>query len=102
MVLQQFVYSKLKMTQRDKIMALKQESPDLFFFEATGFNMWPFLRSKDKLIVKKTSFKDLKIGDIILYVKSNQLVCHRLVKKIKGKQRYLLYSEVIIQNQLSL
>ena len=31
------------------------------------------------------------MGDIILYVKDSQFVCHRLVKKIRSKDNYLLY-----------
>jgi hypothetical protein len=54
----------------------------------------PFLREKDRLIISKTSYSgDLKIGDLILYSKDNQLICHRLVKKDKMKARNLIYAQ---------
>lgn len=68
-----------------------QPAEDLLFFETSGFSMWPFLRGGEKLIIKKIPADDLKIGDIILYRTNNQLVCHRLVKKIKDRYRYLFY-----------
>ena len=54
--------------------------------------MWPFLKPGDKLIVKKFPLEDLSIGDIILYIKDSQPVCHRLIKKIRYKEGYLLYT----------
>lgn len=67
-------------------------SEDLIFINTTGFSMWPFIKPGEKLIIKRTPVEDLKIGDIILYRANNQLVFHRLVKKIRNKERYLLYS----------
>ncbi|MBU4251571.1 MAG: S24/S26 family peptidase [Candidatus Omnitrophica bacterium] len=54
---------------------------DLLFFETSGFSMWPFIRPKEKLLIKKIPVDDLRPGDIILYRANNQLACHRLVKK---------------------
>ena len=54
--------------------------------------MLPFLRQGDKLVIKKAPADDLRVGDIILYRASNQLVCHRLVKKAKVKGGYVLYA----------
>lgn len=65
---------------------------NISFIETTGFSMWPFLRTKDKLIVKRVSLESLKIGDIILYVKDSQSVCHRLIKKFNRGGQYLLYA----------
>lgn len=56
---------------------------EVFFFETTGFSMWPFLKAGEKLIIKKTSIDSLGAGDIVLYTNNNQIVCHRLIKKIK-------------------
>ena len=70
----------------------RDNNHNLSFFEATGFSMWPFLRTEDKLVVKKVPLEELKIGDIILYIKDNQTICHRLVKKIGYKEKYLLYA----------
>jgi len=65
---------------------------NLYLFETNGFSMWPFLNAEERLIIKKTSIEDLRVGDIILYRSDNQLVCHRLVRKVKEKERYLLYA----------
>ncbi len=54
--------------------------------------MWPFLRGKEKLVVKRMPITDLKLGDLILYKANNQLVCHRLVKKAQAGDGYLIYS----------
>lgn len=68
------------------------ERENLFFFETKGFSMWPFIRQGEKLIFKRAPLEDLKVGDIILYRANDNLVCHRLVKKVKDKQGYLIYS----------
>ena len=68
-----------------------KELADLSFFETTGFSMWPFLKAGEKLLIKKTPTGNLKVGDIIIYRADSQLVCHRLIKKIKQRERYLLY-----------
>lgn len=65
---------------------------DLFFFETTGYSMWPFIKAGEKLIVKNLPVENLMSGDIILYRQDNQLICHRLVKKVKNKQKYILYA----------
>lgn len=55
---------------------------DLIFIETKGFSMWPFLKEGTKLIIKKVSFLTLKVGDIILYEKDGNKICHRVVRKI--------------------
>lgn len=62
------------------------------FFNTTGYSMWPFLKQGERVIVKKVPLEELKIGDIILYRENGQLVCHRLVKKIRSRDRHLLYA----------
>jgi signal peptidase I len=54
--------------------------------------MWPFLKTGEKVMVKKVSAEDLRIGDIILYRLGNQMVCHRLVKKVASASGYLIYA----------
>ncbi|MBU0502962.1 MAG: S24/S26 family peptidase [Candidatus Omnitrophica bacterium] len=54
--------------------------------------MWPFLKSGQKVIVRKTPLKDLKTGDLLLYNSGNQIVCHRLIRKDKPGENYLLYT----------
>ena len=73
---------------------------DLIFIEASGFSMWPFIREGEKLIIRKTLVEDLKVGEIILYQAEDKLICHRLVKKIKDNDKYLIYSRG--DNSLSL
>jgi len=68
-----------------------KELADLSFFETTGFSMWPFLKAGEKLLIRKTPTENLKVGDVIIYRADDQLVCHRLIKKIKQRERYLLY-----------
>ncbi len=68
-----------------------KELADLSFFKTIGFSMWPFLKAGEKLLIKKTPTENLKVGDIIIYRTDSQLVCHRLIKKIKERERYLLY-----------
>lgn len=75
-------------------------SGEVFFLEASGFSMWPFVRDGEKLIVRKTLIEDLEVGEIILYRAQGKLVCHRLVRKIKKDDEYLLYSRG--DNSLSL
>jgi signal peptidase I len=70
----------------------KREEGDLYFFETIGFSMWPFLKAGQRLIIKRTSIEDLKIGDVILYLANNQRVCHRLIKKIRHRQGQFLYA----------
>ncbi len=63
---------------------------DVFFFETAGFSMWPFLKGGQKLIVKRAALQDLNIGDIILYRNEKQLVCHRLIRKIRHNRTFVL------------
>ena len=81
-------------------MSLNAKSQDLIFIDVSGFSMWPFLRPGQKLVIKKISMGDLKIGDIVLYMANNQLVCHRLVKKVIDKKKNVFY--VRGDNSLSL
>lgn len=68
-------------------------SKDLFFVDTCGFSMWPFLRQGDKVIAKKTSLENLNLGDIIIYVGGlNKKICHRLVKKVKSGDSFILYT----------
>ncbi len=65
---------------------------DLSFYETAGFSMWPFIRQQEKLIIKKLPIEDLRIGDIILYQANSQMVCHRLIRKVRNRENYLLYA----------
>lgn len=50
-------------------------------------SMFPTFKKKDLLIIKKTPFQYLKVGDIILskQIKSQILVAHRIVKIVRHK-----------------
>jgi len=67
------------------------KSQDTVFIETAGFSMWPFVKQGEKLIIKKFPIEDLKIGDLILYQRNNQKVCHRLIKKKEINGRYLIF-----------
>jgi len=43
-------------------------------------------------VIKKAPVEDLSVGDIILYRSNNQMICHRLVKKVACGNGYLLYT----------
>ena len=64
---------------------------NLFLFTTSGFSMWPFLKQGDRVIAKKIPVKELKIGDIALYQKNGQMICHRLVRKIVKEDDVLFY-----------
>lgn len=70
----------------------KEEAQELSFFETSGYSMWPFVGPGEKLVIKKTPIEDLSLGDIILYQANKQLVCHRLVRKVKKSDICLLYA----------
>ena len=65
---------------------------DLFLFDITGFSMWPFLKTGEKVVIKKVLAGDLSVGDIILYHYNNQMICHRLARKVARGHGYLLYT----------
>lgn len=69
-----------------------QEISEISFFQDSGWSMWPFLRGKEKLIVKKISTADLRLGDLMLYREDKNIICHRLVKKTRDKNKYIIYA----------
>jgi signal peptidase I len=75
-------------------MYLKRASENLIFFKIRGMSMRPFFKTGDMFIVKRTTARDLKIGDIISYysVHNRSEVCHRLIKIIHNREGYLLYA----------
>ena len=60
-------------------------------FQVKGFSMWPFLKSGQKILVKKSGGQDLRKGDLVLYRADGQLVCHRLLRKENINNRWVLY-----------
>lgn len=61
------------------------------FFETTGQSMWPSIRTQDKVIVVPVTPQELRLGDLILYRENDKLICHRLVRKLRGTSGYLFW-----------
>lgn len=72
-------------------MELPKDQEGLIFIETTGFSMWPFLQAGEKLVFKKDSVKNLRIGDILLYRQKDKLVAHRLIRKSRDNQKNLIF-----------
>jgi signal peptidase I len=85
------------------------DNQNLSLFETSGYSMWPFLKQGARLVIKKAAGKDLKIGDMVLYKKAGQTICHRLVKKAENKEGVIFYirgdnstskPEIVLENML--
>ena len=76
------------------MLADKTMLDESFFVKTKGLSMYPFLRDDDKVIVKRLKAQDLRAGDIILYKDkiNGQTVCHRFVKKVKSKDKLMLFT----------
>jgi len=58
------------------------------YLKVNGMSMYPFMRDGDIIKITKITAKDMKIGDIILFKTSEDiLVAHRLISK--NKETYL-------------
>ena len=73
-------------------MVERDEASDTFLYDTSGYSMWPFLLPLEKLVVKKTAFEQVRVGDIIIYRAEGKLICHRVVKKAHRARSCLLYS----------
>lgn len=54
-----------------------------FLIQTSGYSMWPFLKPREKILVKAIAGEDLACGDVILYKDRGRLVCHRLIRKLQ-------------------
>jgi signal peptidase I len=54
-------------------------SADLFSFRVASWSMFPTLRKGDQLTIEAATPSQLRIGDLILFHRQGQLICHRLV-----------------------
>lgn len=77
---------KMLATRRKRLVDLLEIS-DLLLREGNinlrilGSSMYPALRQGDTIRVEPTSIQGLRIGDIALFHRGGQLICHRIVKK---------------------
>jgi signal peptidase I len=61
-------------------MDLKENNRDLFLFSTVGGSMFPFIRWREYVIVKKVPAEDLQLGDVVVYREEGRHpVCHRIV-----------------------
>jgi hypothetical protein len=67
------------------------KSKSTYYFETSGFSMWPFLRQKDRIIIEETDCSSLNPGDMILYTEQGQPACHRLVRKKRFADGFTLF-----------
>jgi signal peptidase I len=71
---------------------IENKDAGLFYFDTSGYSMWPFLKQGSRVIAKKASLADLAIGDIVLYKSTgNGLICHRVVRKLKNNNERVIY-----------
>lgn len=58
-----------------------------FPFKSRGQSMLPILQPNDTLYFKKTPLAKIKVNDLVIVKKRNQLICHRVIYK---KKNYLI------------
>lgn len=72
-----------------------------FVVEASTNSMWPVISKGDKLTIQKTSFQDLRTGDIIAFTFENisEIVVHRIAESIREKEgkKYLTKGDANFQ-----
>lgn len=57
------------------------------FLEVSGGSMWPLLRAKDKVLIRRVSARSLRPGDVVAYRDRGRIVCHRLADKAEAGGR---------------
>jgi len=78
-------FENIKMVLKDKsiiLELLKYNSP--LTVMATGNSMWPFIREGDSISFEIVNFKNIRTGDIAVYIKNKNIpfiISHRVVKK---------------------
>jgi len=63
----------------------------LALHETSGFSMEPFLKAGEKIILRETTARALRVGSLVVYRASGALICHRLVVKTQRNGRCRLY-----------
>jgi signal peptidase I len=65
----------------DVIQAVSDPSSEgEFRLKVTGTSMSPFLKQEDRVFVQREALKNLAIGDVLVILRDNDFVTHRLVR----------------------
>ncbi len=51
-----------------------------FRFSVKGVSMFPFLLDGDEVIIERADPEDLRIGDVVMYVRKELMIVHRIIK----------------------
>lgn len=62
-------------------------SQRFFPLKSQGQSMFPILQEGDILYFKKIPFSKIKVNDLIVFQKKNQIICHRVIYKT---QKYII------------
>jgi signal peptidase I len=62
-------------------------SQRFFPLKSQGQSMWPILQEGDIVYFKKIPFSKIKVNDLIVFQKKNQIICHRVIYKT---QKYII------------
>jgi hypothetical protein len=65
---------------------------ELALHATSGFSMEPFLKTGEKVILRKATARELRPGCLVVYRDSGALICHRLVFKSERGGRRRLYA----------
>ena len=58
-----------------------------------GESMYPLLQTHDTIIIAPAKISDLLYGDIIVYTRGENLICHRIIKKFKTDNNITLITK---------
>jgi signal peptidase I len=93
--------------RKDITELIKDMQNELFGIEGKGWfriisgSMSPLIEINDKVLVKKISRSEIKLGDIVLFKKDGVFVTHRVVKLSKQKGRPMILQKGDASNYAS-
>ncbi len=64
-----------------------------FRFRVKGVSMFPFLIDGDEVIIERVLPEDLRTGDIVMYVRKNVMIVHRIIRihtTAKGRRLFII------------